>query len=37
VALVISPLLLPLLIPAALVWYVMRRSRRVELGKAAAA
>ena len=36
-ALAMSPLMLPLLIPAALVWYFMRRSRRVELSKVAAA
>lgn len=34
-ALAISPLLLPLVIPVALVWYFMQRSRRVNLDKGA--
>lgn len=34
-ALAISPLLLPLVIPVALVWYFMQRSRRVDLDKRA--
>ena len=37
VALAISPLLLPLVIPVALVWYFMSRSRKVNLEKSAAA
>lgn len=35
VALAISPLLLPLVIPVALVWYFMSRSRKVNLEKTA--
>ena len=37
VALAISPLLLPLVIPVALVWYFMSRSRKVNLEKSATA
>jgi hypothetical protein len=37
VALAISPLLLPLVIPVALVWYLMSRSRKVSLDKSATA
>lgn len=36
-ALAISPLLLPLVIPVALVWYFMSRSRKVSLDKTASA
>ena len=36
-ALAISPLLLPLVIPAALVWYLVTRSRKVNLAKTAGA
>ena len=34
-ALAVSPLLLPLVIPVALVWYFMNRSRKVNLAKTA--
>jgi hypothetical protein len=37
VALAISPLLLPLVIPVAIVWYFMSRSRKVNLDKTASA
>jgi len=37
VALAISPLLLPLVIPVALVWYLVSRSRKVSLEKTATA
>ena len=36
-ALAVSPLLLPLLVPLAIVWYLASRSRRVALDKPAAA
>ena len=36
-ALAISPLLLPLVIPVALVWYLVSRSRKVNLEKTATA
>jgi len=36
-ALAISPLLLPLVIPVALVWYLVSRSRKVNLDKTASA
>lgn len=37
VALAISPLLLPLLVPVAIVWYLVSRSRKVRLDKPVAA
>lgn len=36
-ALAISPLLLPLVIPVAIIWYFMSRSRKVSLEKTASA